>query len=81
MFAEKHMNPFFGGHSKHSSLWEKICWQKSHKTFRASLGSSGKNPSHAHKFGCFFTYVQGLGKNMFAGEGQKWQNCIFTTRN
>jgi len=71
------MNPFFGGHTKKGSLWEKICWQKSHKTFRASLGSSGKNPSHAQKFGCSFTYVQGLVKNMFAG-GAKSGKIVFS---
>ena len=27
------------------------------KTFRASLGTSGKNPSHPQKFACSYTYA------------------------
>ena len=44
-FAEKHMKTFFRRtHQKRSrwSLWEKICRQNCTKTFRASLGNSGK---------------------------------------
>jgi len=42
-FAEKHTKTsfFFENHTKNrfsSSSWEKICRQKTHKTFRASLG-------------------------------------------
>jgi len=73
------MNPFFGGHTKKDSLWEKIFWQKqeyletpdfpgqkSQQTFGQVWRSSGKNRSHAQKFACYI-YAQGLVKNIFAG--------------
>jgi len=37
------------------------------KLFGQVWGTSGKNPSHAHKFTCSYNYVQGLAKNIFAG--------------
>ena len=44
---------------------------KSHtKLFGQVCETSGKNPSHARKFACSYTYVQGLAKNIFA-EGPK----------
>jgi len=61
------MNPFFGGHTNKGFLLEEFFGEKSHKTFRAILESSGKNLSHAQKFACSYTYVQGLAKIEFAG--------------
>jgi len=41
---------------------------KSHtKLFGQVWGTSGKNPSHAQKFACSYTYLQGLARNTFAG--------------
>jgi len=40
------------------------------QNFRQVWGTSGNNPSHAQKFSCSCTYVQGLAKNMFAGRAK-----------
>ena len=50
---------FFGGHTKkclHDLCWRKFVSKIAHKTFRASLGNSGKNPSHSQKFACSSPY-------------------------
>jgi len=41
--------------------------QKSHQTFGQVWRTSSKNCLHAQKFACFYTYAQGLAKNIFAG--------------
>jgi len=66
-FAEKHMNPFLEVTPKKVFFMGENLLAKVTKNFRQVWGASGNNPSRAQKFSCFYTYVQGLAKNMFAG--------------
>jgi len=58
-FAEKSHTPEDHPKKRSSrSLLENICRQKSHKTFRASLGKFGENPSLTEKNAYSYTYAQ-----------------------
>ena len=64
--AEKHMNPFLEATPKRVLYGRKFVSKSHTKLFGQVWGTSGKNPSHAQKFACSYTYVQGLPKNIFA---------------
>jgi len=70
-----HQDPFLEVTSKQGPIWEKICWQKSHKKlFGQVWGNSGENPSHPPKFGCSYNYGYVLcGWRRHDGEGG-WQD-------
>ena len=54
--VQQHMKTLFWRSYKKMSSWEKIenLQAKVEKSFRASLGKSGKNPLHSQKFACFY---------------------------
>jgi len=71
------MNPFFEVTPKKGFFIGENLLAKVTQNFRQIWGTLGNNPSHAQKFSCSYTYVQGLVKNMFAG-GAKSGKILFS---
>ena len=80
-FAEKHMNPFFRGHTQKRVLYGRKFIGKSHTKLSASLGDFGRQSFARPNIFLLLRSCPGIGQKYVCRRCQKWQNFIFTTRN